>query len=123
MDEYHNNIITIEIAYTHLNINNLVRFKYPVGPVYLFFNGGISNGLVIKETNLRENDYYLANRVEKEPALLKPSVRDRGLIMGAGIKYNRFSFEARLIKGEGTDKYGTVVSKTTKYLFLLGYKF
>jgi hypothetical protein len=122
-DEFNNSLITTDLGYTYLKMNNLFRFSYPAGSFMAFFNGGVSNGYAIESTNHKESDFYNANRIEEGVAIPITRNYELGIILGAGMKYKRFSFESRIEKGNGMSKVNTVETFTTRYHFLLGYKF
>lgn len=128
-EEYENedkySITTTEIGYSYLKINNLVRFKYPIGDWFLFVNGGMSNGYSISETNYKKrvSKFYTTERVVEQSALNDARKYEQGLIIGTGVKYNSFSIEIRYEKGNGMSNYTQLKSSTTRYFFLLGYRF
>lgn len=124
-NENYYSITTTEIGYSYLKINNLVRFKYPIGHLYLFLNGGISNGFFISETNYKkiESKFYLSERVVEGLALNDTRKYEKGYILGTGVKYGKFSLEMRYEKGNGMSKYVALNSLTKRYYFLLGYRF
>ncbi|HHH53834.1 MAG TPA: hypothetical protein ENK91_09265 [Bacteroidetes bacterium] len=113
-----------EIGYTYINLNNLVQFKYPFGPVYVFVNAGMSNGWVLKEafhSKVVENE---SNEIISDTPLLRDTRKyEQGFILGTGIKYNDFSFELRLQKGNGMSYYENLNTISTRYFLLLGYAF
>ena len=128
-EEYENenyySVTTTEIGYSYLKINNLVRFKYPIGHLFLFLNGGISNGYSINETNYKkkESKFYTTDRVVEDLALNDSRKYEQSFILGTGVKYDRFSFEIRYEKGNGMSEYTALNSSTKRYYFLLGYRF
>ncbi len=118
-------ITTTKIGYSYLKINSLVRFKYPIGPIFLYFNGGMSNGFAINETNYKkiESKFYGIEREVEELALDNIRKYEQGFILGTGIKYKNYSFEIRAEKGNGMSLYTTLNSTTKRYYFLLGFRF
>lgn len=118
-------MIATEFGYSYLKINNLLRFKYPLGHTFLYFNAGMSNGFAISVTNYKkeETKYYSRETLVEEPAIDKTRKYEQGYLLGIGIKYNKFSFEIRYEKGNGMSGYKTLVSATNRYYFLLGYRF
>lgn len=118
-------ISTMEIGYSYLTINNLVRFTYPIGEWHMFFNAGISNSFSVNETNYRRKDikYYTTNTIKEELALDATRKYEQGYLLGTGIKYNKFTLEVRFGKGSGMADYATLTSSTTRNFFLLGYRF
>lgn len=118
-------ITTTEIGYSYLNINNLVRFKYPVGQCYLFLNGGISNGFAVSESNYKkeESKFYTTSRVNEGLAINDTRKYEQGFIFGTGVRYDRFSFEIRYELRNGMSKYVTLNSSTRRYFLQLSYRF
>jgi hypothetical protein len=123
-EERFNHVLTTAwFDYTYLKINSMVRYKYPIGTASLFFNGGISFGYSIKGTNHKEANYYNANRIEESLAVEDARKSERAILAGAGVKYNRFSFETRLEIGDGIVSTATLRNYTTRIHFLIGFKF
>ncbi|WP_341225228.1 hypothetical protein [uncultured Arcticibacterium sp.] len=118
-------VINSQIGYSYLKINNLLRFKYPIGHLFIFLNGGISNGLSISETNNRieESSLEPTKILLEDRVLYETRKLEQGLIVGTGIKYNRLSFEVRYENGNGMSKYRSLKSSTKRYFLLLGYRF
>lgn len=116
---------TTEIGYSYLKINNFVRFKYPVGPLFLYINGGMSNGFAISEKNYKkiESKFYSTEKVVEESALNETRKYEQGFILGTGVKFKNYCFEIRAETGNGMSVYNALNSKTKRYYFLLGYRF
>lgn len=87
-NERYYGITTTEIGNSYLKLNNLIRFKYPVGKLFLFLNGGMSNGLSFSEINYkrRELKFYSTERVVEEPALASTRKYEQGLLLGTGLQ-------------------------------------
>ena len=118
-------ITRTELGYSYIKLNNLARFRYPVGKVALFVNVGISNGLVVGETNYRrtETKLYSTERVREEAALADSRRHEQGFLGGLGAQFGRFSLEARYERGNGMSAYTGLRSLTHRYYTLLGYRF
>jgi hypothetical protein len=117
---------TTEIGYSYLKINNLIRFKYPVGHLSIFLNGGISNGFALSETNYKKDvsKYYSSTeKVVEGTAIPETRKYEQGLILGTGVKYNKLSFEVRYEKGNGMSDYLDLSAKTKRFYFLAGFRF
>lgn len=118
-------IKTTELGYSYIKMNNLLRYKYQIGKMYIYINGGISNGYAIKEVNLlkKESKLYTTYRIDYEKAIDTSRRYEQGLILGLGAKYNKWSLEIRYEGGNGMSDYSFLNSSTTRLYFLLGYIF
>ncbi len=118
-------VTTTELGYSYLKLNNLLRYKHPVGKWYLFVNGGVSNGYAVSETNYKkiETKLYTSEKVEEEKALDDPRKYIQNLLLGAGVKSGKLSFELRHEKGAGMSKNSYLSSKINRYYFLIGFIF
>lgn len=124
-NENYHTLTTTEIGYKYLKINNLIRLKYPVGQLFMFINGGISNGISIGETNYRRKEikFHSTDRIVEELAIEKTRKNEQGFILGTGLSYNKFSLEIRFEIGNGMSNHWTLISTTKRFYFLLGYRF
>jgi hypothetical protein len=128
-EEFHNenyySTTSIDIGYSFLRLNNLIRYKYPLGPVFLFVNGGMSNGFSFNETNYKkiETNYYSVEKITEEQAMVETRKHEQAYDLGAGLTYKRLSLECRYEKGNGMTNYQFLSSSTKKYYFLVGYRF
>ncbi len=114
------------IGYSYLKLNNMLRFTYPVkNDLFIFINGGISNGYALSETNLtiKEVRFYTDPVITEEPAMDETRRYEVGFLAGLGAKYTKFSFETRFESGNGMSVYYTLKSKANRIYFLLGYRF
>ncbi|PKG41270.1 hypothetical protein [Psychroflexus sp. MES1-P1E] len=116
---------TTEFAYSYIKINTLVRFKYPVGHMFIYVNAGFSNGFSISETNYMKEEFVFNSMVSIVEGRALPLTRnyEQGILFGTGLKYKRYSFEIRTEIGTGISKYIELDSTPTRFQFLLGYKF
>jgi hypothetical protein len=118
--------VKFELGYTYLKINNMFRYKHPIGQIHLFFNGGISNGLVINETNIRTeasiNGPILDYTILARPAMYHTRKYEQGYILGTGGSFDRYSLEFRFENGNGMSAYKELNSLTKRYFILFGYK-
>lgn len=117
--------VTYELGYTYLKLNNLVRYKYPIGHSFLFLNGGISNGIYLKETNYKNTytRFYTQESTKEEIAINDPKRYELGLIIGGGLKAGRFSMEARYEIGNGMSRVLAAMERTHRIFLLLGFRF
>ena len=115
----------IKIGYSYIKMNNLARFRYPVGNLQIYLNGGMSNGFVVAETNFlrKESTTHSINQVEEGRALNEVRKYEQGYLIGIGSKFKKYSLEIRYEKGSGVSLYRVLGSSVHRYYLLLGYKF
>jgi hypothetical protein len=113
------------IGYSYIKLNNLIRFRQRVKNLYLFVNGGISNGVSVSETNrLRaEAHVFSVNSILEKEALINSKKWERGYIIGSGAEFKKLSFEVRYEKSDGMSTYPLLSSPVKRYYFILGYRF
>lgn len=118
-------IITTELSYPYLKLNNLIRFKFPIGSLYIFLNGGMSNGFSLGETNYRKEEikFYTTQRIVEGEAIQYVREHEQGYVVGMGVKHDKFSLELRYEAGNGMSELQDLASKTRRYYLLFGYKF
>jgi hypothetical protein len=116
---------TTELGYTYLKINNMARFKYPLGHTYIFLNGGISNGFVVKETNHETvfTKFYTSETTEEGVAIDDSRKYELGFLIGGGLRTGRYSFEARYERGNGMSRIFEINGKTNRIYLLMGFRF
>jgi len=121
----HFTIYDNKIGYSYLNIKNMLRYKFPIKKISVFFNVGMSNGLAISETNYckRTSMFYEDITVVDGKSLSDSRKVEQSIIFGSGINYKKFSFEIRYEMGNGMSEYSALRSTTKKYFFLFGYRF
>jgi hypothetical protein len=128
-EEYFNeeryNINRTQIGFTYLKLNNLVRFKQPVGRSFFFANAGISNGFALQSTNINEveSKFYGPVTFEKVRALNEFRKYEQSALLGVGLKHKHLSAELRYERGNGMAKYTVLKSVTNKFYFLVSYSF
>jgi len=124
-NEEYFSIYDLEFSYIYLKINNLLRYKYPIGKFHVFANAGMSNSIGNgQNTATEQKRVYTMETLEKRVALQETRALEQSYILGLGFKYNnRFSLEARYEKGNGMSGYAAVNSLTQRYFLLLGYRF
>ncbi len=114
------------IGYSYIRRTNMLRYKYPIGNCFIFCNAGLTGGYVINEINLLKEEKVTSGVKTYSPeraALNETRAYEGGYAFGLGAKYKNFSLETRFEKGNGMQNTSTIKSSTSKYYFLLGYKF
>jgi len=124
-NEFEYTIASTSIGYSYLKMNNMLRFKYPVGNLFLFVNAGISNGYALSEVNYRKEEqrFFSIVRVKEGKAINDTRKYEQGYILSLGTKLKRYSFEVRYEKANGMSVYRDITSSVTRYYFLVGYRF
>jgi hypothetical protein len=125
VNEDHYSVTYSEFGYSYIKINNLLRFRYPVGKISIFINAGISNGFSLNEINKKREELYFygIETIEETPALSRSRRYEQGFLMGTGIKYDRFSLETRHETANGMSTQLSLSSTTRRVYVLLGYRF
>ena len=106
------------LSYSYLKMNNMVRYKFPVESLFMFINAGFSNGYALKSSSLVD---YASGSSEKDLGLSRKY--EQGLLLGAGIIYDRFSVEARAEIGNGMSDLINYPTPCNRMFLLLGYRF
>lgn len=118
-------ITDTELGYSYLKMNNMLRFKYPIKKLFIYFNAGISNGIAISEMNYRkiETKFYSNESIEEKRAINGTRKYEQRFILGLGTKFNNYSIEMRYEKGNGISDWMNLGSTTNSVFLLFGYKF
>jgi hypothetical protein len=103
----------------------MIRYKYPVGNMFVYVNAGISNAFSVDETNYKrvESKFYSEDRIDEDLAMTHVRKHEQGYIIGAGVKYNKLSLEIRYEGANGMSEHKGLTSSVKRYFFMLGYKF
>ena len=122
-----NNIIKSHttLVFVYQKWHSLIRYKFPLGKVFLFANAGISNGLAFPPVNevYQEVKFYDMNRIRSDYALDPVRYYEFGLVGGIGARFNDFTFETRYEWGNGFSADDALTVKTNRIYFMLGYRF
>ncbi|MEP2023051.1 MAG: hypothetical protein ABJH98_02215 [Reichenbachiella sp.] len=123
--DYLYTISHIELAYSYIKLNNMVRYSIPIGNIHTFINVGLSNGFAISETNnmTQTIQAYSSTRNTEEEAIEFTRKYEQGLIAGLGVRANKISFEARYEGSGGMSEAVNLSSKVKRFYFMLGYRF
>ena len=127
LDYYNVNIYTntySSIGYSYLKLNNLLKLKFPVKKIFLYIDGGISNGIAVSETsNIRvESHTYSVNDILVS-SLINTRKWEKGVLLGLGSNIRSFSFEFRVERADGMSWYIDSSSPVKRYFFIMGYTF
>jgi hypothetical protein len=118
-------ISTSSIGNNSLRLSSMIRYKFPIKEMFLFVNGGMSNGIATSKTNyllVEDHIYSVYDKSEKE-ALVNSKNWERGLIAGLGCMYKNFGCEFRIENTDGMSAYVLLSSPVRSYYLLLAYRF
>ena len=118
-------IYSTELGVTSFMINNMLRYKHPIGKTFIYVNTGISNSFSISETNklVKKSVFSTFESIDKGLALSETRKHSLGFLIGLGTKYKAYSFEVRYEKAHGMSDYVNLSSTPKRIQFLLGYRF
>ncbi|MEN8249592.1 MAG: hypothetical protein ABFS32_11715 [Bacteroidota bacterium] len=113
----------IDIGYSYLKINNLLKYKFSAAKIHTYLNIGISNGIMIVEKNNKVSKKLIGfSTVTEERALEDIRKHEQGWILGYGVQYSNFSIETRFESGNGISPYINISTKSKRLYLLLSYK-
>ncbi len=114
---------TVNFRFDHFTLKTLFRYKRKAGPIDMFLNFGITNGILVYQQNevFIHNTFNNQNSVSQ--ALTFPRRWEVGYEAGVGVMYGHFSLEYRYALANGTSSFINFSSWTNKSFFMLGYRF
>jgi hypothetical protein len=116
--------VNTTIGISSLKVNNMLRFKYPIGKAFVYVNAGISNGFAISETNhVKTDEMFNSSLYTEEGRAFDFRGLEQGYILGLGTKFKKYSLEIRFERGNGMSTLPALKSQVNKYFFILGYRF
>lgn len=112
------------LGFSYLNLNSMIRFKYPVKKIRLFTNAGISIGVLNNATNIRKREikYYSEESIKNGLAVKGVRELEQRFNLGLGAIFKKISFEFRYEQGNGMAQAIQLTSTTERYYFILGYR-
>ncbi|HCT30845.1 MAG TPA: hypothetical protein DIW31_08945 [Bacteroidales bacterium] len=122
-DEY--TYTSTSLSYSYIKLNNMVRFKYPMGKLFIFGNAGITSGYAIGEKNYKkiEKKFYVDESVTEGKAIKEARKIEVGFNVGFGAMYKKCSIEFREELGNGMTTTSNLKSITNRIYLLFGYRF
>lgn len=122
-----------KVDYSYAKLNNMLRFKYPIGKIHGFVNAGISNGFIVSEMNSDSiNRRYNGTTTTFVQKIIADSPSDNsfkskkhelGFLFGLGLNYKNIFTEFRFEAGTGISQYIALKVNANRYNFLIGYRF
>ncbi|MDW7693662.1 hypothetical protein R9C00_02815 [Flammeovirgaceae bacterium SG7u.111] len=119
------NIYYSNIAYSYLNLKNMLRYRIIGKRVLWHINLGISNGLAVSTTNStkKESKFYSRESVEYKPAVEFSRKHEQGIFVGLGGSINKASIELRYEQSNGMSESIALNSKVNRLFLMFAYRF
>ncbi|MFP4469498.1 MAG: outer membrane beta-barrel protein [Bacteroidales bacterium] len=123
-EDYFKNI-NFTLSFGYIRLNNAVRYSMPVGKnVFVFLNAGVSNGVVVNSTNVKkEHSRFYSTEKYEENMAIDAKKHEIGYLVGAGLKYGRFSLESRYEFSNGLSGLVNFQANVRRIYFMAGYRF
>lgn len=112
-------VYNLGLSYLKLNIQFRYTFKKSDSKLNLFMNAGISNGMIIRETNHLE----AGDQRQSWGPYSNTRKFEQGLLAGAGVISGRFSAEIRAEYSTGFSTVAYYPASLNRAYILLGYRF
>jgi len=119
-------IVDSKLGMSHIKLNNMLRYKYPVKNIFMYLNGGFTTGFAIQETNYskKQTHFFTSDTIKEGKALEETNKIEFGYLLGLGVKVKKFSLEARREAGiNGISRSTGISTPLVRYYFFLGYRF
>lgn len=116
----------VSLGYSYIKLNNMIRYKFPMHAFDLFINAGLSNGLVVSETNSRRKETYFFSdqgSITEIKAIEFSRKHEEALLAGIGGTVKKYSLEFRYETSNGMSGSTNIKSPVKRYYFLLSYRF
>ncbi|MFK5857259.1 MAG: outer membrane beta-barrel protein [Bacteroidota bacterium] len=115
----------IDLAFTYLKLNNMLRGNFPINKMVLFVDLGFSNGFVISNTNHKTTTKVFYDDVDITNGEAIPDLRkhEQSLLIGIGGKLNKLAAELRYERGNGFGSQSYVWTATNRFYLLFSYTF
>jgi hypothetical protein len=107
------------------NFNSMIRYKHLFKKSSIFFNGGLSGGILLPTINERNKEikFYSSPYTEINTGLKNLKTLQIGGIVGLGAIINHIIIEGRYeLKGDFSNTF-SLDSRMRRVYFLVGYKF
>jgi hypothetical protein len=118
-------ITETSLGFIYGRLSNLVKYTIHSGFMSTYFCAGISNGLMLDETNQKKTTsvFYTTVDVKEGKALNAIRRHEQGIILGAGCRYKHFDLQLRFEQGNGMSNYAQINSRVRHASLMLGYRF
>lgn len=128
LDYYNVNIYTnyySSIGYAYVKIFNLLKFNFPVNKMFIYIDGGISNGITFSETNYQkvESQVYSVNQISENKTLRNVRKGETGFVLGLGSSIKNISCKVRIERSNGMSTNMQLGSPMMRCFLILEYKF
>ncbi|ELR70827.1 hypothetical protein C900_03262 [Fulvivirga imtechensis AK7] len=116
---------SMELGFSYLKVNNMVRYAYPLARLHAYINVGMSNGIVIKETNSQKGTMIINTVHNSRSGKIIEDVRkhEQGFLIGTGLRHRNHLFELRYEMGNGMSKLVSLNSQSRALYVLWAFRF
>lgn len=115
----------VELGYSFLKYNIMLRYRFPVGNMFLYANAGISRAMAFENKNLLNQDVmYSGSETFKQTKIISNSnPAPKGLVTGLGSSFKNYYIELRY-ESSGMKAFApSLEGKSSSYYITAGYKF
>jgi hypothetical protein len=112
----------IELGFSYMKINNMLRYTLPVGSFSIFGNAGISLSSLVHEVNVKHEESIFHPPLDVR-AFQDVKGTERGYLLGIGARYKLFSLHLRFEGTKGFSNQDDVDTPTKRWYVLGGYTF
>jgi hypothetical protein len=116
------NTAMFELGFSYIKINNMFRYRAPVGKFSVFGNAGMSFAIGLDQTNKRYTESIFHPPIYSL-AVAEVKSTEIGLLVGVGASFKAFSLQARYEAADGFSVYANVATPTRRWFVLAGYTF
>jgi hypothetical protein len=123
--ETHNSYALSKLGFSYLKLNTLFKYKISAKKNSLYFNTGLSFGIIADELNYQymETINYGVQNIHEEKAINKIRNYEFGFIASLGGNIDHFFGEIRFEAGDGMSNSIILNVTTYRYYILFGYRF
>lgn len=109
------------VRHGYLRMTNMIRRHFPKGDQALFFNGGLTTGLVLVEENYQNRSAFGVADDVKIPVFQESSKMEIGIAAGLGYLFKGFGAELRYERGLGMSSALASQFTTQRIQFLVSF--
>ncbi len=118
-----NAVVVSKLEYSYLNLNLLLRYRFPITKQNWFLNVGYSYGIALSEVNSYEASYsqYGIPKKFSGKAIDSTKKNDAGMLLGFGTQIKKVTIEMRAGRSNGMANVWGIDTPVLRLNFLLCY--